>query len=56
MCTGICRQFYLQDEEASVEDARIDKDRTELTTLKQLISVLKEQVVSVEHDDSFIVH
>lgn len=27
-------KYYLQDEETSVEDARIDKDRTELSTLK----------------------
>lgn len=48
--------IYLQDEEASVEDARIDEDGTKLSTLKQLISVLKEEVVCVQHDDPVIVH
>lgn len=39
-----------------MENARIDKDSTKLSTLKQLIRILKEEVVSVQHDHPVIVH
>ena len=48
--------IYLQYEEACVEHARIDKDRTKLSTLKQLVRFLKEEVVSIQHDHPFILH
>lgn len=45
---------YLQNKEAGMEDARVDEDCTEVATLKQLICILKEKIVRIEHDHSFI--
>lgn len=50
------RRIYLQDKEACVDDAWVDKDSTELSTLKQLICFLKEKVVSIEHHHPLILH
>lgn len=36
--------------------ARVDKDRTKLSTLEQLISLLKKEIISIEHDDPIIFH
>lgn len=39
-----------------MEDARIDEHGTELATLEQFVSLSKEEVVHVEHDDPLIVY
>jgi hypothetical protein len=37
-----------------MEDAGVDEDCTELSTLEKLISSSKEKIVSIKHDDPLI--
>lgn len=39
-----------------MEVARVDENGTELSTLEELIGLLKEDVIGVDHDDALIVN
>lgn len=45
----------LQNEEACVENARIDKRSTKLAALEKLIRSAKEQIIDIEHDNTLII-
>lgn len=47
--------YYLKDKEAGVEDAWVYEDGAKLATLEELVSVLQEKVVWIEHDNPIIV-
>jgi len=47
---------YLENKKASVEDARVDKDSTKLTTLEELISFLEKEVVGIQHHHPVVVY
>ena len=46
----------LQDKEAGVKDARVDKDGAELSTLKQLIGFAKKEVVCIQHHHPVVIN
>jgi len=46
----------LEHEKASVEVARVDENSAELPTLEQLVGVLEEDVIGINHDDTLVVN
>lgn len=47
---------YLEHEKTGVEVARVDENGTELAALEELIGVLEEDVVGIDHDNTLIVN
>jgi len=47
---------YLENEKTSVEVARVDENSAELPTLEQLVGVLEEDVIGINHDDTLVVN
>lgn len=52
----ISKILYLQHEKSGVEDAGIDEHGTELPALKQLVGLLEEEVVRVQHDNPLVLN
>lgn len=48
--------MYLKNKEASVEDTRVDENCTKLTTLEELVRLLKEEVVGIQHHHPIVVY
>lgn len=49
-------KMYLKNKEASVEDTRVDENCTKLTTLEELVGLLKEEVVGIQHHHPIVVY